>query len=595
MGRKVIVEGDTYNTTLEKGLKALGAEPGKVKVEILEEGKTMMGRVLKPYKLLLSLHKDINKEKKSTVSLFSLEYRDDGVYLIVFPSSAELTKAQEQLILQRLKRKKIEELKTDAVAQAMYTLNGLPVKIAESQVEIPIDEEVLIRISQDQMQASIMLLPPEGGRLLSFEDIVEIIKNSGVVYGIDEESIRKLLANRKYGAETTIAWGKSPQKGEDAKLTFCVDFNKKPKPKINEDGTVNYHFLDIIENVKKGQILATLTPPTQGIPGKTVMGDPIAPKPGKTMTMPKGKNVIVSKDGLKLFAAIDGKVEMINDKIHVYSVYEVRHNVDHSTGDIDFIGNVIVYGNVLSGFKVKAGGYIEVRGVVEGATLIAQGDVLLRKGLQGMKKGFIQAGGNVIARFIENGSVYAKGDIIAEAIMHSDVQSGQYVKVSGKKGLIVGGKVHAVLGISAYTIGSPMATSTSLEVGIHPEIREEYDSIKIELERLEKEQKKMDQILTLLNRMENTGNLSPKKQQAKRKALRMKLEYYQRIPAIKARILELEETFLMIADGKIHIRKIIYPGVSIVIGASMSKINDTLQYVTFKRDEGEIRFTSYEG
>jgi hypothetical protein len=97
MGRKVIVEGDTYNTTLEKGLKALGAEPGKVKVEILEEGKTMMGRVLKPYKLLLSLHKDINKEKKSTVSLFSLEYRDDGVYLIVFPSSAELTKAQEQL------------------------------------------------------------------------------------------------------------------------------------------------------------------------------------------------------------------------------------------------------------------------------------------------------------------------------------------------------------------------------------------------------------------------------------------------------------------------------------------------------------------
>ena len=54
MKRSVIVEGNTYRTALEKGLKKLNVEPGKAKVDVLEEGKTMMGIVLKPYKLMLT-------------------------------------------------------------------------------------------------------------------------------------------------------------------------------------------------------------------------------------------------------------------------------------------------------------------------------------------------------------------------------------------------------------------------------------------------------------------------------------------------------------------------------------------------------------
>lgn len=599
MRREVIVEGNTYNAALEKGLKVLGVEPGKAKVEVVQEGRIMMGRVVRPYRLLLYVDEENPKEGESQLKPsqqnFALEYKEDGVYLTVFIPSSRFTKSDEETIMHYLKRKKIEGVKVEAVAQAMYASSGRPVKIAEPQPERPVDEEVLVYVSQDGMQASIVLLPAEGGKLLTYENIIHALKDKGVVYGIDEGAIRQALDSRAYGQEMVVARGQMPQDGQDAKLTYHFRPDKKAKPEIREDGTVNYHSLDNIENVTQGQVLVTLTPPTPGIDGRTVRGTSVPAKPGKPLALPVGKNVVVSEDGLKLIAGIDGKVEMIGGRVHVYSIHEVKNNVDNSTGNINFVGSVIIHGNVLSGFEVRAGGSIEVRGVVEGATLIAEGDIILRKGLQGMKKGIIQAGGSVTARFIENGTVYAKGDVTAEAIMHSNVVSEQHVRLIGKRALIVGGKVHAALGISASTIGSPMATATILEVGVSPEVRREYEQLKEELDRLEKEQRKIEQVLAVIAKMESSGKLPPDKLITKQKALRARDEYNVKIPTIKARLFELEEVFLRGAQGKVHVKKVVYPGVSITIGQSTFNVKDPINYATFLRDEGEVRFVAYEG
>jgi len=233
--------------------------------------------------------------------------------------------------------------------------------------------------------------------------------------------------------------------------------------------------------------------------------------------------------------------------------------------------------------------------VVEGATLIAQKDVLLRKGFQGMRKGIIKAEGSVAARFIENGTVFAKGDVIVETIMHSDVVSGGYIKLVGDKALIVGGKVHAILGISALTIGSPMATRTLLEVGISPEVRDEYNLLKEKLMQMERDLTKVEQILAMLGRMESSSQLSVHKQLIKQRAIKTKIKYGVKIPEIRNRLNELEEMLSEVAKGKIHVRKTVYPGVSITIGPSSLHIKDAVQYVTFKRDEGEIVQVPYEG
>ncbi|HHW71093.1 MAG TPA: FapA family protein [Clostridiales bacterium] len=588
---KIIVEGDSFDKALEKGLSTLGTDVNNVNVEILDEGQKVKNVVLKPCKLLITLK---NGAKGGTSNdLFILDYRADGVYMTVMPPSTGLTKDQERSIIQYINRKQIEGLDKQALFQSIYSHCGQWVQIAPPQREKNIDEEIQVSISNDQMKAFITLFPPLGGKVLSKTDIIEELHSNGVVFGIDENKIDEILRNRKYETQIIVAQGKEPQDGKDGQIIYHVSLDKDRKPLIKEDGTVDYFHLDMVENVKKGQRLVTIIPPTKGEPGKTVTGKKIYPKPGKPKRIGVGKNVTVSDDGLELLSNIDGRVELIGNKIHVYNTLEINGDVDTSTGNIDFIGNVIVQGNVLTGFEINARGHIKVLGVVEGAILNASGDVVIQKGIQGMGKGVIKAGGKVVSRFIENAIIDANEDVISEAIMHSYVQSGGKVHVGGRKGLIVGGSIKATLGIIAGTIGAPMGTSTILEVGLNPSLRNEYNDLKNELEKIENELKKVNQAIQLLERLEEKGELSAEKKLIKLKVLKTRDNCLHRLPVIKARIEELKEIFNDVVNGKISVHNIIYPGVKIIIGTSNMQIYEEMKYVTFTREQGNISISSY--
>lgn len=526
---------------------------------------------------------------------FNIEYEEDGVYLTVSSSPDGMSKEDESIILSVIKRKRLMGINSTAVFEAMFVKPNTKVRIAQPQKEVILDQEIQVRVSNGGMEAFATLLPEDKGAKLTKEKVMQILRREGIVFGIDESAIERMLKQQDYYNDIPIAYGKYPKKGQDAKLIYHIDFNRVAKPIILDDGTVDYRNLDLIRNVSKGQQLATLVPPTEGIPGKTVYGKTIEAMAGKNLVLPKGKNVVVSEDGCSLLAAIDGKAEMIDGKIHVQAIYEVMGNVDNSTGNIDFVGNVIVNGNVLTGFEVKAGGYIEVRGVVEGATLSAVGNVVLKQGMQGMGKGSIISHGDVIARFIENGTVAAKGDIIAEAILHSNINCGGKVKVVGRKGLIAGGSVSAGHEISAFVVGSPMSTTTELEVGISPMVREEHSRLCKELDEMTQELKKADQILNLLRKMESKGELALDKANMRLKAIKTKLRCSQKFPEIKARIAELDELIKAVSLGRINVRDHIHPGVKITIGSSILYIKDKEQHVTFVRESGEITRTSYLG
>mgnify|MGYP001342036727 FL=1 len=83
-----------------------------------------------------------------------------------------------------------------------------------------------------------------------------------------------------------------------------------------------------------------------------------------------------------------------------------------------------------------------------------EGDVVVKRGIQGHNKLTINSAGNVTTRFIENAIINSKKSIRAEAIMHSNVYSNGDIILIGKKGLIVGGICRAGGNIHAKTIGS---------------------------------------------------------------------------------------------------------------------------------------------
>ncbi|ACL76367.1 DUF342 domain-containing protein [Ruminiclostridium cellulolyticum] len=452
------------------------------------------------------------------------------------------------------------------------------------------DLKVLVTVSPDELKAFITLYNTGDNSTIKKEDIMLALESQRVVFGIKEDIINYLVESPMYNESFCVAEGIAPKNGKNGSVTYHFNTSVNKTPTLMEDGRINYRELNLIQSVKKGQILCSLVPPVVGVEGKNVKGRVISAINGKPAVLPRGKNVALSEDGKSLIATTAGEVEYLDaTKVSVYTNHEVPADVDNSTGNVSFVGSVIIKGNVLSGFSVEAGGNVEVFGVVEGATIKAGGNIILRRGMQGMGKGKLIAGGDIVARYIEYSSVDANNNIQAEAIMHSNVKCGNKLELTGNKGLFVGGSCKVGKIVVAKVIGSHMATITDVEVGADPSVRERYKNAKEELISMESDIKKADQAITILRKMESAGALTPDKQEILTKSVRTKVYLSSKIEEVKQEAAILDEKLQQEGNGKVRALNCIYPGVKVSIGTCMMYVKEPLQYCTLYRDGADVR------
>lgn len=520
---------------------------------------------------------------------YQLIFQEDGVYISVYPPVDNGKHIDIQTVLDRLARKRVRSIDRNILEIAVKKADKAPVKIAEPQEENKVDVTANVTLSPDKMKGYISFTPPDNGRMMTYDEVIECLNKNGVIYGINKTNLETIIKYPVYGEMVCIAEGTAPVNGQNGKVEFHFDIKRESKPTILEDGKVDFRELNLIESVEQGQVLCTLIPPARGTPGKTVCGTDIAAMDGKPAALPKGRNVSAVDDGTKLVANISGQVNYLEGKVNVFSTHEVQADVDNSTGNINFIGNVSIKGNVLSGFVVEAGGSVEVMGVVEGAVIKAGGDIILRRGMQGMGKGLLISGGDIISRYIENSNVQAKDNIKAEAIMHSMVKCGNKLELSGRKGLLVGGSCRVGKEITAKVIGSHLATTTDIEVGVDPTMRERYKNVKDEIISVETDLRKADQAVTILKKLEIMGTLTPEKQEMLSKSIRTKIYLTSRLSELTDEMNLLEGKLQQDVYGKIKCYNFIYPGTKVAIGSCMMYVKENLQYCTLYRDGADIR------
>jgi uncharacterized protein (DUF342 family) len=520
---------------------------------------------------------------------YELTFKNEGIFIKVYPPANNGRKVQVKDVIDKLNSKQVKEFNKDIIEYAVLKADKTPVKIAEPQEEIKIDASLSVFISPDKMKCFVLLTPPDGGRMLDAEHILGELSKNGVTYGINNALIDSIAKSPVYNQMICVAEGTEPVYGQNGAIEFYFDINRDKKPTILDDGRVDFRDLDLIENVSRGQALCALIPPVPGIKGKRVTGEEIPTVDGKPAVLPKGKNVNISEDGQSIVAAIDGQVQYTDDKVNVFATYEVPADVDNSTGNISFIGNIFIRGNVLSGFEVEAGGNVEVWGVVEGAVIKAGGDIILRRGIQGLGKGTLISGNDVFSRYIENSIVEAKNNVTAEAIMHSNIKCGNKLELVGKKGLLVGGTSKVAKEINAKVIGSHMAVSTIVEVGLDPKLRERYKQLKEELSAMETDLLKAEQAITLLKKLEYAGMLNQEKRELLVKSVRTKVYYSSRINDYKEELKQIDSQLQQEAFGKVHCYKYIYPGVRVSIGSAVLHLKEALHYCTLYRCGEDIR------
>jgi hypothetical protein len=293
---------------------------------------------------------------------------------------------------------------------------------------------------------------PEAGSAETLASLLlDELRGRGIVYGLSEQDILRIIRERILDEEVEIGHGTPPRHGTDAELEMLL---APPSfaTAADDTGRMDYKNVENVSPVKSGDVISRKTPSDPGEPGVNIFGKPVRPPLVRDAKHPAGKNTVISDDGLEMRAAKDGFLRWSNDKIDVLELYIVRGDVDLRTGNIRYDRDVEVLGDVKGGFEVVAGGDVHVYGNVDGGRVVSEGaGVIVNHGVMGSDKALamvqaeadIQVGharfakiqsksGRVIANLtVEHSEIRAAGDLIlrAGAAMNSVVEVGGKVDV----------------------------------------------------------------------------------------------------------------------------------------------------------------------
>ena len=429
-----------------------------------------------------------------------------------------------------------------------------------------------LNISSDGMEAYLRLPVPSLGEPYTKEGILKILSEKGVCAGIQEDAIERLLDAGIYERDVRVAVGTAPVDGTDGyyEYEFNSDFSKKPK--IREDGTVDYWSMNLIEVVREGQEIAKYHPAIQGKPGVDVKGRPVNGKHARELPPLKGKGFERSEDNLTYVAAISGKISRQEERITILPIYEISGDVDVSIGNIDFVGDVVIHGNVCNGVIIKSTGNITIDGVVEAAHIYAQKDVILRSGMLGGNKSSLYAKGNLFAKFVEYTEVEVQGNIEADVFMDCEVNCKGYLVMKGKRAKIVGGHVYAAYGIDANDIGNVAEINTYVAVGAGSREDAKLAALKKEISDNQETLTKMERALKQFDQAEAEKGVSYKNDPRRMQLLRERIKYIATINDEKAKAWELQELVEHAQHATVRVNHNVYPGVLVKVGDLLSNV-----------------------
>ncbi|SCY00964.1 hypothetical protein SAMN02910370_01023 [Lachnospiraceae bacterium XPB1003] len=455
---------------------------------------------------------------------------------------------------------------------------------------LPISGTCSIILSQDKLTAVARFYPPSNqGKDMTAEDIKSACRLSGISYGIKEDSIERFIVEKKYCTDYVIAQGDPVTEGRDAEIEYFFNTDNKIHPTLNEDGTVDFFHLNIVNHCKEGEILAKLTPAVPGKPGKDIKGAEIRPRDVKRKVLKYGLNIDISEDKCVLTSKVNGHVTLTNGTVFVSDVLTVV-NVDNSTGNIDYDGSVVVQGNVNSNFVIKAKGDVEVKGAVEGAVIETEGNILLARGIKGMGKGTLKAGGNIISKFMENCTATAGGYIDADAILHSNVSAGTEIHVMSRKGFITGGTVQATSKICVKTLGSAMGADTRVTVGLDTKLTARAAELSKEMMEIQKNLKTMLPVLDATKKKLAAGIKMTPDQVKNVQQLAVNVKTLQdTLNKDNEELMSLKENMTGAQNACVEVMGEVYPGTVIAISDLSMIVKDVYKYCRFSVVKGDVR------
>ncbi|MDX1958115.1 MAG: FapA family protein [Leptospiraceae bacterium] len=593
---KVEVIGESIDECLRLAAKHLNKPIHLLEYEVLKRGKKGLF-MTEPFQILVYLAdpedsledlalldeklgtdgKLVSKDLKDLITpkdvdgYFRIKNLRHGLYLACFPPVGAGKPVRYEDVVKKLNMRGIMIPPEKRIKEVISEITEEYERLADSKLKPFAEAAIKIELSPDNMKAYATFTPPKaGGRDLEVQDVVYELKKEDIAYGIKEEDIRYFLENEIYNEPVVVAVGDPPVRGNDAKIIYHVRTEKVIRLKEDSSGRVDFKNLDLIENVVTGQLLAEKIPAGEGKWGRDLRNSPLEAKDGMDLDLLPGKGTILSEDKMKLIADVNGQVIFAEGRVNVETVYRVNGDVNNKTGNITFLGSIVITGNVEDNFQIKASGNIEIYGTVQKAIVEADGDIIIRQGITGREEARISSSsGNIISKFIQDANIFTEKDVmVQEGILNSNINAGGKIVCNGKRGQIVGGKLRAGKMILAKNLGSKANPITELIVGLNPKLLKQVEDYE---EKKNQSKEKVEALIKTQKTIVARKEADPASFTEENEAYLLKVE--SGIKKLEKRIAEYEKEIQTLRaymeqsaiQGKVYFEKKMYPGVSVIL------------------------------
>lgn len=420
-------------------------------------------------------------------------------YLEAWQREIEAQESAQNMALKQAQDAAVKKREQD-IAAGKEVPEELVLDIKPVPPPAKVNATIEIKMPRDRMEAWAFIFPPRNeGAPLSPEAILTELKRAGINTNIDNEAVRELSKQYGYLKLGVVAHGIPPQDGKDGYIEELFPRTSQVEIKAKENNTVDYKDLNWLHQIAKGGAICNIIPPIEGVDGIRVTGEKANARQGREAVVPKGKNTSINENRTALIADIDGEVTFKENGFKVEQILIISGDIDNSTGNLEFIGDIIVNGDVRNGFTLKATGNITIKGMAESSQIVSGGNIQVGMGMNGNGRGCLEAKGDIKCKYLENCTVNAGGCVVSDSIVHCTVYSNDRVQVTSAIGSIIGGSVTAANEISANVVGNKSNRTTVLVLGNTPDILKEKVDLEKALKKLNDDLDESEKTLSYLN------------------------------------------------------------------------------------------------
>ncbi len=321
------------------------------------------------------------------------------------------------------------------------------------------DKTVLLEISEDNCSAYLTIKDPK--YFVDEKDISELLMSTGIKYGIEKatEYNVKNEIKKEVNKPFLIAMGIK------SKAQSRISYLFEPKKCFNPDEPVDVFEMEKFISIHEDEPLANLLVGSERLPGMDIFGNEIAG--GEEVIINNidefiGENVYYSEKDSQILASKPGYPYIdTSDKINVKS---------------DFVIN-----NDIKGKNLNLTGNVVVEGVINNSKIEINGNLTAKSNISECMNSGIYATGDVEIEFAEDAKIVSSGTLRFNKSVRSCIIRADNGIIGKDNSSITGGLIQSGTDIDLYSVGSPFATLTEIDITTSPYLKEQIKLLQNEL------------------------------------------------------------------------------------------------------------------